>query len=434
MYNTLANQLLNNEDDNGNEDELLPGQMILFDEIPTEEEWCYAPLYATDQMGKLRIWQIGFDPRTNELVWNHGIVNGFAGCQTDRSAIYVNESGRNLLQQALLEAKKRITDKQRDGYRFEEAKGDDIDLAPQLAKIYYPPGSVHPTNGKKQSCQIKPNDFPVWVQVKINGVRGTIQKVGNQIKIRSRKTLEYLWLEDVRVETSRLLEFLPPGIGLDSELYNHEMPLERIIAAVRTTKFKHQDNDKIVAHIFDLMIPNVVLEDRYVMLLKAYQEYLKKYGQSKRFCIITHTPANSYEDIQIIHDEAVERGYEGIAIRWPSKDGAGRSSDRRKKLSLYKGDRNNNLLKYKGFEDAEGTIIDVVDGDGRSTGLAKFTIREDKTGIEFDCNPRGTAEKKAYWFQNKHLCIGKRYTYRFIGRTIHNKPNHNTGVAFRDYE
>ena len=407
-------------------------------------DWCFPPLYTHDQHGKVRIWQIGFEVATQELIWIHGIVNG--AIQTDRSTIITNQSSRSLQEQAILEARKRTLDKERDGYKFGDAfgvTGTAVELHVQLAKIYYPPGSIHPTNGKAQSCQIKANDFPVWIQVKINGVRGSIRKNNNIVTVLSREGLEYYYLEHIKEEALKLFEFLPNGCSLDAELFIENEPFEKITAAVRTVKIKHSDNHRLKAYIFDLMIDGLVLEDRYLTLVKAYQNYLRKYGANKAFYLVTHTAAYSHVDIDNLHNEAVQLGYEGIVIRWPcwnsnpdnlDKIVRHKVTDKRKKLSLYQGKRNNSLLKYKSFEDAEAIVIGIKSGEGREEGLAIFRLREIKTGMEFNCRPRGTMEQRGFWFQNQDKCLSKKYTFRHVGRTLYNEPLFPTGIGFRDYE
>ena len=441
MPKKLIEQLLieDNEEDVETE-QSFKGDLVLPNETPSTKNWYFPPLYSYDQNNKLRIWQIGFEEPN--LIWIHGIVNG--ALQTDKSLVIINESKRNIQEQALLEAKKKVLDKSRDGYKQDVKVPTELHV--QLANKYHPPGTVHPTNGKKENCQLKTNDFPVWLQVKMDGVRGSIRNRTLRIDILSREGLAYPWMEHIREEATKLFEFLPAGAAIDTELLIPGVPFEITTSAVKTSKTKHELNHKLRAHIFDLMIEDLVLEERYAALLSAYQQYLTKYGKEswdKAFYVVTHTAAYSHEDIEQIHNEAVERGYEGVVIRYPcwkndpnQMESINRHQvpDKRKGLSLYRGGKNNNLLKFKGYEDAEGTIIDVKEGEGRETGLAVFRIREDGTGIEFNCRPRGIREQRAEWFTNKEQCIGKRYTYRFIGRTSYGVPLFNTGVAFRDYE
>ena len=51
----------------------LPGEEISYiDIITNSEEWCLPPIRMTSQTGGTLIWQIGFNPLTNQLVRRRG--------------------------------------------------------------------------------------------------------------------------------------------------------------------------------------------------------------------------------------------------------------------------------------------------------------------------------------------------------------------------
>jgi DNA ligase-1 len=132
-----------------------------------------------------------------------------------------------------------------------------------------------------------------------------------------------------------------------------------------------------------------------------------------------------------MHDYFVSLGYEGLIMR----KFLGMENPTQKQLeeTWYKGNKNNNLIKYKKFIDDEGEIIAITSGKDREEGLAIFTILS-KTGKTFECRPSGLFEQRAYYYQNPVEFIGKEYTYRYFELTDAGVPRFPVGISFRDYE
>ncbi len=388
---------------------------------PTQIQWALKPLYKISQIGKLQVWQIGFDLETNMLETYHGYVDG--KIQKDTKKVETNQSNRTMQEQGWLEAKSKYLLKYRGGYR---PPGDEMDgsLKPQLAHKYIPPTQP------KGSGEYYITKFPVVIQPKIDGIRALVELDGNTVQLKSRTGISFKWLDHISQELFRFFPYLPRGVRLDGELYNHNPSFNQIISIVRRQKTKHPKNDEILYYIYDLMIPETPTEQRYEILRKAFNSWVKDNGPSKYIRVILSTVVGSNEEIEEHHRKYVGMGYEGLMIR---RFGYTATNLRETKMSWYKGNRNQNLLKYKHFQDEEGLVIDVLSGEGREDGLALFKVR-DPRGNELTIRPRGKFEQRKRWLQEKDECIGKQYTYRFFGLSEYDIPRFPTGKGFRDYE
>ncbi len=401
-------------------DEVIDGEIISDQQDPTQEDWTIIPIYEYDQKGKQRIWQIGFDSRTNQLVTAHGHVGG--KLQYERREV-VPKVNRSMQQQALLEARSRWKVKHRSGYR--PLGQTSADIQPQLANEYYPPGSTKP-DGKPRSTNI--SKFPIAFQAKIDGIRAIAYNKGTGVEFKSRGGKVFPWLDHIKPELFKFFSYLPPGSVLDGEMYIHGVLMQTLNGYIHTTNFKHPKNEEIKYYIFDIVDPQrLTTAKRYLLLYQAYVKYVKDFGEPQTFVILSTGIANSREEMEQAHTFYVNQGYEGLMIRHLVHPGSGQAEIDRAK---YKGKRNNNLLKFKKFRDEEGTIIDVIDGTGREKGLAIFKLQDD-TGKVFPVRPQGTFDERRIWLQNRQSLIGQRYTFKYFERTKDGLPRFPVGVSFR---
>src|SRR5437660_1149034 len=84
------------------------------------DKWLFEGRYMKSQTGGILYWQIGFDLNTYKLISLHGyyITSGghYGKLQVSEVDVEENLSGRDTQEQALLEARKKLLDKIRDGY------------------------------------------------------------------------------------------------------------------------------------------------------------------------------------------------------------------------------------------------------------------------------------------------------------------------------
>ena len=376
---------------------------IRVDQEPKSVKWAIIPLYNTDQHGNQRLWQVGFDGK--DIIVRHGLVKT-GNFVISKSAVVVNQSGRTIDIQALLEGRSRYNDKYvSDIYR--PAGETSNEVQPSLAQSY-----------PKTKIKI----FPVAVQAKLNGERFRVfQNSSGVLKKLSRNNRSYDHVTHVDNECKILFRYFPGGTMIDGEMYSSDLPLNQIHSIL--SKVGHPRQNVLVYNVFDIYVPNMSFHERYKILLFSFNELFKMPAppQGDKVALVGVVPAYSNEQLTQFRDKYISQGFEGIVIR--------RLGD--KEDSFYKPGRTINLLKYKAFEDEEGTVVGVYESEGTESGLACFNMK-DKNGVDFKLRPAGEFDKRAKWFKNPAKVIGRKYTFKHSGRSEYNVVQQPVGVGFRD--
>lgn len=396
-------------------------ETIRIDQIPKTKAWAFPPLYKVSVTGGLLFWQVGFDGN-KMLERSHGYADGIIN--TDKIEVELNNSGRDMLEQALLEARNEYRLKKRKGY----TPAGDISKAlkePMLADNF-----VDNKNGK-----MKPLIYPVVVQPKLDGIRLLVsQNENGDFFFRSRRNTVFENLGHLKDDLTNLFDYLPLGSTLDGEMYLHGMTFNAIQSVVMTKKNIDQDKiSKIKYHIFDIDYADpdgACLEQRIELLQNAFENYEKDNGKPfKNLVLVESRMANSLEEILNTHDYYFEHGYEGLMIKKMANESE--PGSKAYQQSLYKPGRNINTLKYKKFFDEEAIIEGVKQGKGRNKGVAIFVVR-DKRGNLFDLEMRGTLDERKEIFKNADDYIGKEVTYRYIKLNEYGVPVHYKGMHIRE--
>ena len=88
---------------------------------PESGMWRLSHLYINDQSGGIRVWKIGFDESTNEIVKKHGYeitpTGNIGQLQEDRRNVKLNTRSLGYHQQAHQECWNEYRKKYRQGYR-----------------------------------------------------------------------------------------------------------------------------------------------------------------------------------------------------------------------------------------------------------------------------------------------------------------------------
>jgi len=389
-----------------------------------------SPLYRLGAYDKGHIWIIGFDGECLTMQW--GTVEDMenSSLQCTRTAVEINTSGRNLYEQALLEARARWKRKQdKDGYSEKFIDMNVLNMPAMLANKWDPTKN-----------QIK--RWPVWVQEKLDGVRCRANRdLENNAFLISRTKLTFSHFEHIR---RNLVNLFPHIIAvlkhyildiesvfrLDGELYTSDLTFDRISGISRLTNKSGPDLEEylIKYYIFDISLPgNLTYDERWQILYTAFQNYEKENPTSNLRLLIPMV-ARSKEDILKAHRIYVRRGYEGVIIRK-----IGGQTERERSESYYVGRRSSNILKYKAFQDEEGQVIGAEQGKGTEEGAVVWNVQNPQ-GIRFNVRPKGTIDtRKQYyqaWLQNPNQFIGLKYRYRFQEFTPDGKPRFPVGIGF----
>ena len=278
--------------------------------------------------------------------------------------------------------------------------------------------------------RIKDNDWPLYVQPKLDGVRCLIQREGSDlgfvVKAYSRTGKEWLNIEHILNELAPFF-MENPDVILDGELYNHELKddFEKIISLVRKTKPTAEDrvesSEMVQFHCYDIVNEDWTFEDRNLFINENFGAFGKFDSDVN---MIMPTPSylvHNTEEVEAAHEDFLEMGYEGSILR---------------KNEPYECKRSYTLMKVKDFSDAEATITGYELGKGKREGtLGKFMMTDDY-GNEFGCPPgKGyTYKDMKDMLDNIHNYIGARATFTYFERTKAGSYRHPLFKCIRDYE
>ncbi len=384
---------------------------------PSHVKWCLPHLYRIDANGNRRVWQIGFD---GNCIW---ILHGsYTSTMIDTREIVLNSSGRNLVQQALLETANLFKKKAQRGYA-----PLDNNFRPVLVGMKGNP--------------IKPNSKIDWsrgmiADTKIDGLRMTVQSIDGKITLRSNGNESYDHLTHIKDELSEFIFYLPSNCVIDGELYCHGMTLPQINSAVRTYIKFNPESLKIRYYIHDLdWGTKPFTEERYEVILNAFNRFHADRQSRNLSCnALTYTTKwmiYSYEDCILQMTAAVSEGYEGLILRHP-----GRNAKTKKQEDLaryrYGPSRTTALYKVKHFETEEAPVIGVIPGEGRDTYLGILQLRDQKTGGIITIR-WGKDSERSTWLQNPSTVIGRVLQYKYMFRDKNSgAPNIVSGVGWRD--
>ena len=429
-----------------------------------EGNWALEPIYRVGARDKWLVWQIMFDQASSILITRSGYIDG--KLKEAISNVILNKSGRNLQQQAFLEAVSKNKKKRDNGYlSFNELNqgagikgmigGPPNQFKVMLAKDYEP-GRI--------------KRWPVAGEVKLDGIRAYVVPDPTQVAgvgLKSRNHNEFPHLNHIRPQIANYLRYLPEGSILDGELYTHSMTFNEISSAVRRKGDMHPRNPDLKYYIFEISEPNKLpFEKRYNLLVRAYEQFIADGNDGTNLVIVPMTFFFNTEDIINAEKNWTAQGFEGVMIR--PLGGTCVSFDHRSnhqnsgpvinldytekysgmkinikycelsnytpdsiKESQYKGGRNYNLMKYKTFKDEEGTVVDIT-ADPKTNSVV--VVLRDIRGNVFQVNPSGRKLDHQEWLIHKERYIGLPYTFKYKELSEYNVPREPIGVAFRTYE
>jgi len=263
--------------------------------------------------------------------------------------------------------------------------------------------------------------WPAFVQPKLNGCRCLVQRVGDKIIFWSRKAKQYknlnLFMEQ------EFLSFMKDGDILDGEIYNHgDVTFQKLMSLIKDEKHPEIDLLKkyVRFNVYDRPTGNGGFKDRFV-----------KWETPKGLTYLTRVETyvvKNEEEMKKLHEGFTKRKYEGTMVR-SGGDEAYRYQ--------Y---RDNQLQKYKDFEDGEFNIIGVEEGTGKDEGHAIMICVTPqgiggRTGIgDFGVRCEGENEIRQEQWKNRKSYIGKELTVRYQVLSDEFIPIFPVGLTVRDYE
>ena len=193
-----------------------------------------------------------------------------------------------------------------------------------------------------------------------------------------------------------------PHEVLDGELWIGRGKFELVSKIIRQESPDDRLWEDVHFMIFDLPKSSEVFSKRYEIM----QQLVAK-ADSKYLKVINQFEIKDHETLEKLLKSTVKNGGEGLMLH--------------KKTALYKAERNDDLLKLKTFEDAEGKVIAHIAGKGKYAGKLGALLIEIETEnhqkIHFKIGGGFSDQQR-----KNPPAIGSVITYKFFGKTKNGTP------------
>lgn len=319
----------------------------------------------------------------------HSTVEGGSEV-THTDNVYLNNSGRNIEQQVLLEVNSRISRQLDKGYkrtREEAIAGGSTNqlglINPMLAqKIQDVKVTQHMMNG-------------AYVQPKYDGHRCLITKQGGDMLAYSRKGKPITTIPDILESLEPVLQ---DGDTIDGELYKHGIPLQTIASLIKRDQAASRQLEYMW---YDICDKKRVFNDRWqdIRDLHANQN-------NPRIAMVPTSKVTRMAEVYDLFRVYREAGYEGAMLRFSTH-------------GYQDAKRSDQLLKVKERHDGEVT---VKSGRPSSQGWAILTV--DYNGKVFDISAPGDMAQKHEVMQNIDKYVGRKLTIEYAMLTSDGIPFH----------
>lgn len=372
----------------------------------------YQKLYKLKANNKYYSWTIKIIEKNNKhfIQTSHGQVDG-------KQVIHEREvkvkSNRSIIEQCNLEASKKWNDKKnKEGYT-ENNDEENQEIITLIRPMLAQPFDISKYKGNRKCKKI---NFPCYGQPKYDGIRCLMSFDIDSIKMESRKGTEFLNFEILREEfREKFIDYT--DYVFDGELYSYDYPFEKINGLVRLKKPSQIQINEI--NKLKFVIYDVIDKNNLNMTFQERNDLLNNISQQNfiniEFCNTVNI--NSLEEINQIHDQFVQDGFEGLILR--NINGT---------YEINK--RSYDLQKYKKTMDEEFTIIDYFEGKGVEKGLILFKCITEND-LEFNVRPRGSHDYRRKLFQNGDSLIGQKLTVIFQEYSADGIPRFPVGKAIR---
>jgi len=358
-------------------------------------------LYGLATDGSIQEWKVFVDG--NKVVVEWGQIDGKK--QTKETVCEAKNVGRSNEttpeEQAELEAvSKWMKKRDRSQYRTDP---NDLDAT----IVPYPMLAHDATKHEKKIT------YPCDIQPKLDGVRMMVFRERDTIRTISRKGVDFELHEDLFYEIAEIMENNPEIEYLDGELYHHDLSLQEIVGAAKSTTNKN--HNKLEYWIFDVP-SDKKWRSRFYDLATMIADTV---NMNHVTLINTSVDVQDFNELHMHLERFIVNGYEGAIIR--SLDGD------------YKfGKRNHGLLKLKKFKDSEARIFDVVKDKNNEGVLRCKWVNESKEEVHFECKMVGTHEFRSY--DNMRGLLGRWINFTYQQETNDGIPQFPVGQYVREVD
>jgi len=361
-------------------------------------------LYKRTAVGKTQCWNIEAVENSDGTA-TIAVTQGLEDGKKQRYTKLV-ESGKNAgrknsttpYEQAVKEAEAEWRKKQERGQygldRDAKESAAKRDASPMLAQTY-------------EKHKKKVDWGEAHAQPKLDGDRMiAVYEDDGSVTLKTRRGVLIDTLEHVQEELAGLIRKdgrIATGTTIDGEAYVHGMHVCNLRSLLTR---KQPDCEKVSFRLYDVVADVPFIERHGVIehLLYMNKDYEPRNGIARVRTLRVHNE----DELMRFQRDCIADGFEGAMLRHGYSGYAA-------------GQRSDSLLKVKTFEDAEFTIVGVVEGTGTYKGAAIF-ICTTRNGINFNVTAPGTiAEKREIW-ANRSKYIHKRLTVKFAGLTHTDQP------------
>lgn len=290
--------------------------------------------------------------------------------------------------------------------------------------------------------------FPVFTQIKIDGVRTLVHRnpLTGKPQYLSRQNKEYVFIgEYLDEEISKFIYYLSKYSDqpeLDGEMWAPGYSFNVLTGIIQRSVNESTDLQNVKYNIFDYFnSEELPYQTRYKNLIMAYNDYVEVEGEPLKFDIVECQAVKSYLGIKRQHQKYVLAGHEGTIIRKISSDLQGEEDPKKLSSSKYIHGRTSNILKITDWFSAEGTIVDIIAGEGKYHDQGIMVLENpfyddciSKSRKTFKVTPEANEEQKREYLINKENYIGKPYTFEYKALTAYKCPFKCRGKGVRDYE
>ena len=287
-------------------------------------------------------------------------------------------------------------------------------------KTHFKPMLAHKFDNKRVDWS-----KPVFIQPKLDGIRCIMTADGCY----SRNGKKFMNVQHLYTKAIQDLFKVNPLLVIDGELYNHDLRdnFEKIVSLVRKQKPKPEDRKEarklIQYHVYDFVMAYKGKLDLIESDMNRYEKRMHQlvcsdmYGKHIRY--VPSRGVHSLDKAKEIHNDFLEKGYEGSILRLDGPYKCGRSYD---------------LMKFKDFSGTAAKIVDWVEGKGKRRGTIGKFIAIASDGVKFGMPVMDNFEYLQKNFKKMQRYVGKIATFTYFERTKAGSYRHPLFKTIRNYE
>lgn len=255
--------------------------------------------------------------------------------------------------------------------------------------------------------------FPCYVDIKLDGVRGLAIPSGNKYGIYSRNGKNFKNFTKIEEELEILSKNLGKSITFDGEVTSgHFQDLMKMVNRKEDGLEMAKDS---IYNIFDIVLLNIPLRER----LEELEECKRIINENKlaHLNIITGIIVNNYAEIEEYYKEKLSNGFEGIMIK---------NLD-----TSYEYKRSFGWMKMKPTETEDIKIVGFEEGTGKFINILGAFICELESGNTIRVGSGFTDDQRKDYWEKKEILRGQIIEVKFQEKTKDGKLRFPIFVRFR---